>query len=462
MREQVISVMKKYNMLEKGDKVVIGVSGGADSVALLAMLNDLRKEMALTLFVVHVNHGIRGNEAKRDEDFVINLCNSMDIQCQVKSYDVPSLAKKWSMTEEEAGRKVRYDAFNECLEDKQANKIAVAHNLNDQAETVLMRLCRGTGLTGLGGIPPKRDNIIRPLIECSRNQIEQWLEEKNIEFCMDSTNMETDYTRNKIRLEILPYLEKEINSKSIQNIVKTAQIVREEDQFIESETETMFKTALYTSTSYEVLLKIDVVLGASRVIQRRLIRKALKTIDKNVKDISFSHIEAVINLMNGESGKKINLSQGFFAEKEYNFLRLQKGEAEPQKDFCYELREEQVIYMAEVKKYAKMTRNIDNCKENDDLTYTKCFDCDKMNVVLKIRNRKSSDVVSINKNGGNKKLKDFFIDEKIPRTLRDRLPLLTCDNNVLWIIGHRVGSYYEADEKTERKLYVQVWEARND
>ena len=220
MYKKALATISKYHMLKKGDSVVLGISGGADSVALLHLLCKQREELNLTLFVVHINHGIRGVEADRDEGFVRKLCARWRVNFKAETFDVPKMAKEMGITEEECGRHVRYEAFENCLKANNASKIAVAHNLNDQAETLVMRLCRGTGLTGLSGIAPVRGHIIRPLIECSREEIEAYLEELHQPYCTDSTNLKEDYTRNKIRLNLLPYMEKEMNAGVIRNLAK--------------------------------------------------------------------------------------------------------------------------------------------------------------------------------------------------------------------------------------------------
>ena len=211
MLDKVLATIKKYNMIEKGDKIVIGVSGGADSVCLTDILNKVKKEIEIEIILVHINHNIRGEEAKRDENFVIELGKKYNNLVRVFSYDVEKLAKERSLTVEEMGRKLRYEAFNSVALEK--GKIAVAHNLNDNCETMIMRFFRGTGIKGLGGISAKRENIIRPLIELSREEIERYCLENNLDYCEDSTNSVEKYTRNKIRLNLIPMIKKEFNKK---------------------------------------------------------------------------------------------------------------------------------------------------------------------------------------------------------------------------------------------------------
>ena len=214
LEKQVKEYCDRHQMLERGDRVVLGVSGGADSVCLLFVLLALRRELDLQLHVVHVNHGIR-IEAGEDAAYVSALCEAHQVPFYLYEKDIPALAKEWSCSEEEAGRRVRYEAFEEVLRQQCCQKIAVAHNSNDRAETMLFHLFRGTGLTGLAGIRPVRGQIIRPLLCVDRAQIETYLTEKQISYRHDATNDCDDYTRNKIRHHILPYAEQEIVKGSV-------------------------------------------------------------------------------------------------------------------------------------------------------------------------------------------------------------------------------------------------------
>ena len=215
MRGKFLTTIKKYNMIKKGDRIVIGVSGGADSSALLSLMVSLNEEYSLRLVVVHVNHMLRGSLADADESFVENLCDSFNVEFRSKKCDVEKFSNEKGITLEEAGRIIRYDYFYQVASEVQGTKIAVAHNMNDNAETVIMRLARGTGLKGLGGIPPVRDNIIRPLIEIDRIEIEKYCLENKIKFRNDHTNFMDIYTRNKIRISILPQLTEYISIQKL-------------------------------------------------------------------------------------------------------------------------------------------------------------------------------------------------------------------------------------------------------
>ncbi|MGE4213502.1 MAG: tRNA lysidine(34) synthetase TilS [Anaerotignaceae bacterium] len=458
MYKKALDTISKYNMLQKGDRVVLGVSGGADSVALLRLLCKLREELRLTLFVVHINHGIRGVEAKADQDFVRNLCFELGVAFMCKTFDVPKIAKDMGVTEEECGRHLRYEEFNNSLQANNANKIAVAHNLNDQAETLIMRLCRGTGLTGLSGIAPVRDNIIRPLIECSRGEIEEYLESLNQSYCTDSTNLKEDYTRNKIRLSLLPYMQKEINAGVINNLAKTAELLSAEDKYLEEQATLAYTMALEKITNDAVYLKVEDLEKLPEVILRRVIRKGYRVFIKDIKDLTLRHITMVMQLISAGTGKKINLVKGLGAQREYGFIKLTKNINQKVEDFCYVLEENVPVFVKEAAIYVEISKKAKKNDGNSHMVCTKAFDCDKIRDVLEVRNRKTGDLISINQKNGHKKIKDFFIDQKIPLEERERVALIACKNQVLWAVGLRCGEYFIANSETKNKLYIHVWE----
>ena len=245
MKEKVLETIKKYNLIKDGDRLVLGVSGGPDSIAMLNILNDIKNDkkqhMNFDIIVAHVNHMIR-EEAIEDQKFVENFCKKIGVTFYAKSIDVQKIANNKKIGTEEAGRNARYEFFDEILEKENANKIAIAHNKNDKIETIIMNMLRGSGIAGLKGIEPIKNNkYIRPLIECERFEIEEYCAQNGIEPRIDRTNFENVYTRNKVRNIVIPFIKKEFNPNIIQTMDRLSDLVKEEDEYLENVVEEKYK-----------------------------------------------------------------------------------------------------------------------------------------------------------------------------------------------------------------------------
>ncbi len=325
VRENII----KYNLLEKKDKVVVGISGGADSICLLHVLWSLKDEFDIALYGVHINHKIRQETAKRDELHAKAFCEQYHIPFFCFERDIPQITKKEKMSEEEAGRKIRYECFHEVLEQVNANKIAVAHHKNDQAETFLLHLCRGSGLEGLSGMYPKREKIIRPLLFVTREEIEQYLYEHNIAYKEDETNKETIYARNKIRHEILPNFES-VNQKTGDHIAKTCEIMQETAQFLQKITKSEFEKVVEREEEKRSIV-VSALSSAEPFLQKQFIKNMIEEMAGAKKDIASSHILSVLSLKGKEVGKKINLPYNLEAVREYEKIVVRKKKSGKEK-----------------------------------------------------------------------------------------------------------------------------------
>ena len=281
MFTKVKNTIEKFNMLSKGDKVVIGVSGGADSVCLAHIMNCLKAEYDLEIILVHINHQLRGADADRDEAYVMSLGEKFGNTVKIFSYDVEKIAKEKGLTLEEAGRELRYEAFYKTA--GKDGKIAVAHNINDNCETMLMRFFRGTGIKGLGGINPIRDNIIRPLIEVSRAEIEGYCAENNLEYYTDYTNNIDIYTRNKIRLKLIPFIERELNPNIVNTLYRTSEIMAAEDRYLSDEARRAYAQCEVSPKRIDV----EKLKSYDPVIQRRIIRLGFVDFSADLHDISY-------------------------------------------------------------------------------------------------------------------------------------------------------------------------------
>ena len=294
------------NLIKDGDKIVLGVSGGPDSICMLDMMRELKEEKNINfeIYVAHVNHMIR-EEAIDDEKYVQNYCLKHNIEFFVKRVDVQKIANDKKIGTEEAGRKVRYDFFEEVLQKTGSNKIAIAHNKNDKIETIIMHLLRGSGLSGLKGIEPIRDNkYIRPLIECERQEIEQYCEDRKLQPRIDKTNFENEYTRNKIRNIVIPYIKKEFNPNIIQTLSRLSEVATDESNYIDLQTQKIYNKLLIEKSDKQIILKLKEFNQQENVIQKRLVLKTIKELNGSTDRIEKIHIEDIIKLCTNNIGNK--------------------------------------------------------------------------------------------------------------------------------------------------------------
>jgi len=451
---KVKKIIERYNMFSPGDRVLVGVSGGPDSVCLLHILNRCRKDMALSLHVVHINHGIRKRESKREEKFVSHLAGRMSLPITVKSLDVPSYARKKRLTIEEAARDMRYSAFERLAGKLNVKKIALGHTASDQVETVLMHLLRGSGPQGLSGIPPLRKlgstAIVRPLIEVNREEILSYLKKNNLTFCLDSSNRKTEYFRNKIRLKLLPLLRKNYNKNIEGALLRLSEILKEENAYWERVVERVLGRVV-SWESEKILIDFRRFLRYNVVVQRRVLHRLFEGI------VSLNQIEAIRSLAQKSSqGKRIYLGKRFSVRKEDDFLIFSSSPERRFKKFNYPLR---VPGKNEIEglNLTLNTRIIDFHPVSEKGANTAYFDVDKINFKkLLLRNRREGDRFKPFGLRGTKKLSDFFIDRKIPRRLRDRVPLLVEGEDILWVVGIRRADKARITEDTKKILEVRV------
>lgn len=306
MNQRVLETIRKYNLIEDGDKIVLGVSGGPDSICMLDNLREVKEEQIIEfeIYVAHINHMIR-EEAIDDEKYVQEYCKKYNIECFVKRADVQKIASEKKIGTEEAGRKVRYDFFEEVLQKTESNKIAIAHNKNDKIETIIMHLLRGSGLSGLKGIEPIRDNkYIRPLLECERTEIEQYCEDKKLNPRIDKTNFENEYTRNKIRNIVIPYIKKEFNPNIIQTLSRLSDLAADESNYIELQTQKTFEKILIAKEKEQITLNLKEFNKQDKVIKNRLILYTTKELMGSTQGIEKIHIEDIIKLCQNNMGNK--------------------------------------------------------------------------------------------------------------------------------------------------------------
>ena len=475
--------VKKYQMITRGDRVIAGVSGGADSVCLFLALLELRKKFGFELFAVHVNHGLRGAAADKDERFVCELCRKHQVACKVFRVNLESIAKKRKQSMEEAGRTVRREMFAKAIEQFGGSKIALAHHQNDNAETLLWNLCRGSGLTGLGGIRPVNGCYIRPLLCMNRQEIEEFLAQRGQPYCTDATNAETDYTRNRLRHHIIPVLEQEINTQSVRHMNETMRQMREIEEYMEQQTTAAAETCVTWGESRRSAQEIEEMQGAGQsppeyclihwqtdrayppLIKKLVIRRCIERLCGGLADIGQIHIETVADLFGKQVGRSLNLPAGLTAQRVYEGVRLSKTACTEEKNqptqTARNLRIPGETYIAE-RGLAISCKIIEKpqhflIEEIPEKVYTKWMDYAIMDDNdLKIRTRQPGDYLVIDQEGHIKKLKDWFVDSKIPADRRDEILLIAQDSRVLWIVGYRMGSDCLVKEHTEKILQIEL------
>ncbi len=453
MFKQVTETIKKYCMLNYGDTVIVGVSGGADSVALLDVLYNLRDEYSLELHVVHVNHMLRGKDSDDDEFYVTKLCDKLNIKCHKFSFDVSEYAKTNSLTCEEAGRKLRYQAFEEVFNAVNANRIATAHHANDNCETVLHNILRGSGLTGLCGIHPVRGKFIRPLIEVSRADIEKYLSEKGILWCTDKTNAETVYTRNKIRLGLLPYLRKEFNSSADRAIERLSKLCREDDDFICITARQKLDEYTIEKNENEILVDRSKLCNEHCAIKRRLIRLVLEMLEIPLKDVHMVHIDNCIDFLESSvAGRCVSVGQCTvrIGQKGIHFLK----EKTVFENYEYSLLIGEKVFIKEAGRY--ISCSVSEKYEPQNNKNTVFISGDNITEPLVIRNRRNGDRISPFGMQGSKKLKDYFSDKKISLQLRNVIPLIVYNDEVVWITGECLSERFKITSSTKKILKLTV------
>ncbi|MBO3441429.1 tRNA lysidine(34) synthetase TilS [Clostridium botulinum] len=456
--EKVIHTIKQNNMFEVGDKVVVAVSGGPDSICLLHILYKLREKIGISIVAAHINHCLRGEEADKDEEYVRKFCENLNIQCFVKKEDVHKISKDRGISCEMAGREVRYDFFSEVLNNVRANKIAVAHNANDQAETILMRMLRGTGLEGLIGIRAVRDNIfVRPIIDITRDEIEDYCYVNNLNPRIDKTNLENIYTRNKIRLELIPYIQKNFNSDVIEVLNRFSDTVKIDNDYLNKVS--LEKYNKYCKGEKDKVIIKEEVFKEHEAILTRVIRMALKELKGNLNNFDKGHIYDIIDIQKKSTGKFIMLPKNIRVLNNYGDINLYKNNNKinidkGKQEYNLVINKENILDNG-----LKITLDIINNVEDtkfDKSSLIKYFDYDKINRDIKLRYRNNGDKFVPLGMKGTKKLKDLFINLKIPKEKRDIIPLIVFDDEISWIVGYRISDKFKINKNTKRILKIKI------
>ena len=469
-------IIDRYSMLSEGDQVLIGLSGGADSVCLTVILGKLQKDFNLRLSAVYVDHGLRPDETAGEELFCRTLCGKLGVEFHLKKIDVKGYAEKEKLNIQDAARELRYRVFEELSHEINASKIALGHNADDQAETFLMRLLRGSGQRGLSGIPPvrrlelrvksyelkvnKKTMIIRPLIEIERSDIEKFLFQdsslftfnSSLPFITDSSNLKKDYFRNWLRLTIMPALKKQ-SPEFVRSAVRTADIIREEDGYLEIVVTKTLMKLISRKGRDSIELFLSPLENIDKALLRRVLRRAVDSVE-GLRGIDFVHIEDIIRLVKkGRSGDRISLPRGIRVIKGYSTLVFTScaGLKLPPRAFAVpgdlELKEAGIVLRAQMQEKIQ--------EELSDGRSSAVFDLDKLQLPLEVRARKNGDYFYPAGFGKKRKLQDFFVDSKIPRDERDAVPVIVSGEEIIWVVGYRTDERFSAKEDTKRFLVIR-------
>lgn len=447
MLEKVRNYIMEYRMLQPGQRVIVALSGGADSVCLLSVLKELSEMpggLGLTLKAVHIHHGLRGEEADRDGAYAEALCSGLGIAFSLVRRDVAGYAGEHGLSTEEAGRILRYEVLCEEAAQWGAETIALAHHRDDNAETILHHLLRGSGLRGLGGMRPVQGNRIRPLLCVGRDEILEYLTDHGLGWCEDSTNESGDYTRNRIRSQVMPLLKETVNERAVDHILQAGELFAQADRYLEEVAKKIWEEAERTEldiVNKRISIPQSVLLSAEPLIRTFLYRHMMQLLGYGMRDVTARHYRQMDALLTGSTGARCDLPGGYLAERGYEdfCIRTKAAMGRPENDSEINLHFE--IFSRE------------NGWEFPKNQYTKCFDYDRIKGTLSARTRQPGDYITLG-GGGIKTLHRYMIDEKIPRELRDGIPVLAEGNHVLWIVGYRISEYYKITEDTNTILQV--------
>jgi tRNA(Ile)-lysidine synthase len=487
--QKVRNFIAGHDLLRPDDKVCVGLSGGADSVTLLTVL----KNLGFDVMAVHVNHNLRGAESDADELFVRQLCGKMEVELFVYSYDIRRLAGEEGTGEEETGRMARHEAYSDCVANHGATVIALAHHANDLAETFLFHASRGSSLRGLAGIRPSqvitprwisRGNdhsssfrVVRPLLAVTRKEIEQYLTDRGQTWRTDSTNAETDAARNRLRNDVIPYLEKNINSAAVRHICDAAEDIAEADEYLRAEAEKRESTVLElgdpedaknaetapavrkSGAVFRRVLIRDNILKEPPVLRNYILMDAVTAVSGSAKDIGRMQLDQICDLFGSQTGSRLDLPYGVTAFRDYGGVTLiaDGGSRDGSPDDPVKITGDGIFSWNGWKFRCEITdaqgRGPDKIER---FTYTKFFDYDRILEGLVVRKRFRGDRITVTPEGGTKKISDYLINEKVPARERDSIPLLASGSRVHWVVGFRISEDAKVTAETKRILRIDA------
>ena len=454
MINKVADTISRNRMLGRGDRVVAAVSGGGDSVCLLDILYRLKDSFVIDLVVAHFDHGLRPGEDESETQFVGSLAESLSLPFETKRAG-PGLRTGSSSLEERA-REARYRFLEEVRKGAKAQKIALGHNLNDQAETVLMRLLRGSGPSGLAGIPPCRgEKVIRPLIELTREEIDAYLGKKGLTYVSDPSNLDTRFLRNRIRLELLPQLKK-CQPRIVEILGKTAEIMRTDETWLEEKAEAWINDVAAEMANGKVSIPLSSFATLPETLKNRVIRQGLRRAGGNLRRVGFRHVEAINRLAaGGRPQARVDLPNGVTAKRVYDTLILTRKDVKALPDFCYSIGGPGAFHLQSLESTVTLEEmEKGSLSDMEASPWIAFLDAGCIDYPLMVRNFRPGDKFVPLGMEGHRKLKDFFIDLKLPSEIRQRIPILACKDTLLWVCGLRINDRFKVTSETRRVLKV--------
>lgn len=455
MNNKIIEFIEKEELFIGIEKVVVGVSGGADSICLLLVLLEIGVQFGVEVIPVHINHNLRGSEALRDQKFVEEVCGKFGLELQVESVDLAGYKIKHKVSEEEAGRILRRNILERFA--TEGSVIALGHHRDDNVETCLMNMARGSGLEGLSGIAPKDGKYVRPLLCVNRAEIEKYLVYKKQAYCIDSTNLENTYTRNKVRNHIIPMLRSEINMKASENISNLLDDLNELKGFVNEQVRDQH-TKVVKARDGEIIILKQALEECHPFVRREIVKKALIDTAQQYKDIGRVHILSVIELLELQVGKEVHLPYGLVAYRTYEGVLIgEKTDRGTGSDFRripiringQTVVNEDLVIETQVTEY----NGLENVLDND---YTKYYDYDIIIDKLFVDIIDMGAYICINEQGGRQSLKKFCKNQKIPMNSRKEVLNIRTDSQVLWILGYRRSLEARVTKETKKILKIQI------
>jgi tRNA(Ile)-lysidine synthase len=432
-------------MIMPNSRILLAVSGGPDSVCLIHILDQLKEKYSIRLYAFHLNHKLRGKESDLDEKFVKLFCRNRKIPCRVKRIAVAEYAKKHKLSLEQAARKIRYELFEQERQKLKCDRIALGHNANDNVETVILNLVRGSGLKGLCGIPPTRDRIIRPLIETERKSIVKYLEDNRISYRIDSTNIDSKIPRNFVRTKIIPKLIK-LNPNLVETISKISAIMRAEENYLNDLTDEIIKKIIIKKSKSGMILDNKALLSYNLPLRRRILKFLMPK-------LGYDKIEEILKICETTTVGRVNICQHCVAQKEYDRLFLGESSRKiKSKQITVLIGKTMVVDEMHLVLETAIISDFDLAKKDSN---TEVFDYDKLYPPFSLRYRRPGDRF-VPFGSKEKKLKEVLIDDKIPERVRSRLPLFCDSEGILWILGNRRAERARIGTDTKKFLLVRI------